>query len=103
MALPALFVTALLTANVIAVKPTLVCEGLDSLIFITLAFVVVFPSDALMTAIVTQWLLKSAYEALATPLTYAVVNGLKRLEGVDVYDRGTDFSPFALGRWSADY
>jgi hypothetical protein len=50
----------------------------------------------MMTAILSQWLFKSAYEALATPLTYAVVNTLKRVEGVDAYDRETNLSPFAF-------
>ncbi len=75
---------------------TLVGQGLDSLIFITLAFAGVIPLGALATAIVTQWLVKSAYEAAATPLTYAVVGYLKRSEGVDTYDRDTRFSPLAL-------
>ena len=44
--------------------------------------------------IMSGYLAKVAYEALATPMTYAVVNFLKRREGVDVYDRDTDFSPF---------
>ncbi len=75
---------------------TLVGQGLDSTIFITLAFVGVIPLEALVAAIVTQWLVKSAYEAAATPLTYAVVGYLKRSEGVDAYDRDTRFSPLAL-------
>ncbi|MHA1152694.1 MAG: queuosine precursor transporter [Alphaproteobacteria bacterium] len=75
---------------------TLVGQGLDSTIFITLAFAGVIPLDALVTAIVTQWLVKSAYEAAATPLTYAVVGYLKRSEGMDTYDRDTRFSPLAL-------
>ena len=75
---------------------TLVGQGLDSTIFITLAFAGVIPLDALVAAIVTQWLVKSAYEAAATPLTYAVVGYLKRSEGVDVYDRDIRFSPLAL-------
>ena len=52
---------------------TLVGQGLDSLVFITLAFAGVIPLGALATAIVTQWLVKSAYEAAATPVTYLVV------------------------------
>jgi uncharacterized integral membrane protein (TIGR00697 family) len=72
---------------------TLVGEGADSLIFISLAFWGILPPDALLLAIVSQWLFKSAYEALATPLTYLVVNGLKRSEHSDIYDRGTDFNP----------
>jgi queuosine precursor transporter len=43
----------------------------------------------------TQWALKVAWEALLTPATYAVVGFLKRREGVDVFDEGTDFTPFA--------
>lgn len=35
------------------------------------------------------------YEVVATPITYWIVNNLKRAEGVDVYDRGTNFNPFA--------
>ena len=75
---------------------TLVGQGLDSLVFIMLAFAGTIPPAALAGLIVTQWLVKSAYEAAATPLTYAVVGYLKRSEGVDVYDRDTRFSPLAL-------
>ena len=52
----------------------------------------------MVSAIVAQWLVKSAYEALATPLTYGVVNRLKRIEGIDVYDRDTSFNPIPIGR-----
>jgi hypothetical protein len=52
----------------------------------------------MVAAILTQWLAKSAYEALATPLTYLVVNRLKRTEGVDVYDRDASFNPLPIGR-----
>ncbi|MSP19957.1 MAG: VUT family protein [Alphaproteobacteria bacterium] len=76
---------------------TLVGQGLDSAVFITLAFAGILPTGALVTAVVTQWLAKSAYEAAATPLTYAAVGWLKRTEGVDVYDRDTRFNPIALG------
>ena len=74
----------------------LVGQGLDSLVFITLAFAGVIPLGALATAIVTQWLVKSAYEAAATPVTYLVVGYLKRSEGLDAYDRDIRFSPLAL-------
>lgn len=75
---------------------TLVGQGLDSLVFITLAFVGTIPLSGLIMAIVTQWLAKSIYEALVTPLTYAVVNFLKRKEGVDVYDHDTRFNPLLI-------
>jgi hypothetical protein len=52
----------------------------------------------LIAAIIAQWLFKSLYEAAVTPLTYLVVNALKRREGVDVYDRDTDFNPLPVVR-----
>ncbi len=78
------------------VGSTLVGQGLDSLVFITLAFAGTIPVGGLLAAIVTQWLAKSAYEAAATPLTYAAVNYLKRTEGMDVYDYDTRFNPLTL-------
>ena len=77
---------------------TLVGEGLDSLVFITLAFVGTIPLRALVSAIVTQWLVKSIYEAAVTPLTYGVVNFLKRREGLDVCDYETRFNPLLIGK-----
>jgi len=75
---------------------TLAGQLLDSAIFITIAFAGIMPVEVLLTAIVTQWLVKSAYEALATPLTYVVVGFLKRADDVDVYDRDIHFRPFAI-------
>jgi uncharacterized integral membrane protein (TIGR00697 family) len=75
---------------------TLVGEGLDSLVFITLAFAGTIPSDRLAGAIVTQWLVKTLYEVVATPLTYLVVGWLKRAEGLDAYDTQTNFNPLAV-------
>jgi len=75
---------------------TLVGEGLDSLVFITVAFLGVTPLNALSSMIVTQWLAKTAYEALVTPLTYLIVNFLKRQEGLDVFDRETRFNPLRV-------
>lgn len=75
---------------------TLVGQGLDSVVFIALAFAGTIPAQALTLAIVTQWLAKSAYEAAATPFTYLVVNFLKRKEGMDTYDYETRFNPLLL-------
>ena len=79
----------------------MVGEGLDSLIFITLAFgalpgLAAVPGVDLPQAILTQWLIKVGYEVLATPLTYLVVGYLKRKEGIDIYDREINFNPLAL-------
>jgi uncharacterized integral membrane protein (TIGR00697 family) len=78
------------------ISSTLVGEGLDSLVFITIAFTGIVPASAIATTIVTQWLFKSGYEALVTPVTYAVVNFLKHQEGVDVYDQNISFNPLRL-------
>jgi uncharacterized integral membrane protein (TIGR00697 family) len=75
---------------------TLIGEGLDSLVFMSLAFAGTIPVSSLTGAIITQWLAKSLYEALVTPLTYLVVNFLKRKEGKDVFDRGTKFNPLLI-------
>jgi uncharacterized integral membrane protein (TIGR00697 family) len=72
---------------------TIVGQFADSAVFIFLAFAGMVPSGALGMLVVTQWLTKSAYEALATPLTYGAVNYLKRVEREDHYDRETDFNP----------
>ncbi|MGD9077465.1 MAG: queuosine precursor transporter [Desulfobacteraceae bacterium] len=77
---------------------TLVGQGLDSLVFITLAFVGTIPVSALSLTIVTQWLAKSIYEAAVTPLTYVVVRFLKRKEGLEVYDHDTRFNPFSISK-----
>ena len=78
------------------IASTLVGQGVDSAIFITLAFAGTMAGGDLARTIVTQWLAKSAYEAAATPLTYAAVNYLKRLDGQDTYDRDTNFNPLSV-------
>ncbi len=75
------------------ISSTLVGQAANSAIFIALAFVGILPAGALLSAIVSQWLVKSAYEAAATPLTYLVVSRLKRSEGIDAFDRSIDFNP----------
>jgi queuosine precursor transporter len=75
---------------------TVVGQGLDSLVFIIIAFGGIMAPAAVITAILSQWLFKTAYEVLATPLTYLVVNRLKRVEGVDAYDVDTNLNPFAF-------
>lgn len=78
------------------VVSTIVGQGLDSLVFITIAFSGIVPGVVLAQIVVTQWLAKVIYEAAATPLTYAVVGFVKRKEGVDTYDRGVSFNPLAI-------
>jgi uncharacterized integral membrane protein (TIGR00697 family) len=73
---------------------TVIGQGVDSLLFYPLAFYGVWTNGQLLTVMVTNWALKVAWEAVLTPVTYAVVGFLKRREGLDVYDAGTDFTPF---------
>ncbi len=73
---------------------TIFGQGVDSLIFYPLAFWGVWGSDQVLTVLVTNWLLKVSWEVVLTPATYVVVNTLKRHEGVDLFDEGTDFTPF---------
>jgi queuosine precursor transporter len=76
---------------------TVVGQGLDSLIFYPLAFygVAGWPPELLWQVVLSQWAIKTAWEALLTPFTYLVIGWLKKREGVDIYDTDTDFSPFA--------
>jgi queuosine precursor transporter len=75
---------------------TIVGEGIDSLIFYPLAFygMADWPVSALAEVMLSQFILKVSWEVLLTPVTYAVVGWLKRKEGVDVFDIGTNFTPF---------
>lgn len=77
---------------------TFIGQGLDSLVFICGAFLGSVPLAILAAMVGTQWLVKSLYEVLATPLTYLVVNFLKRRDGVDIYDHHTRFNPLLIGR-----
>jgi uncharacterized integral membrane protein (TIGR00697 family) len=73
---------------------TVAGQGVDSLIFYPVAFFGAMDAETIIWLGLTQWGLKVAWEAILTPATYAVVGWLKRREGVDVYDEGTDFTPF---------
>src|ERR1700752_4404300 len=68
---------------------TIVGQGLDSVVFVTLAFAGAVPAGALAGIVGSQWLVKVVYEAAATPLTYAAVGWLKSSEHVDTFDRDT--------------
>ena len=76
---------------------TLVGEGLDTVIFISIAFWGI-PAQLILTLILTQWIFKVLYEVVATPFTYLVVGFLKRRENLDTYDYRTNFSPVLFRR-----
>lgn len=76
------------------VGSTIVGQGVDTVLVMVLLFAGTQPPALILRLILSGYLFKVVYEVLATPLTYAVVNFLKRAEGVDYYDRDTNFSPF---------
>ena len=75
-------------------------EGVDSALFYPLAFwgAAGWSTEAVVTLALTQWVIKTTWEVVLTPVTYVVVGFLKRREGVEVFDTDTDFSPFAKVR-----
>jgi len=75
---------------------TIIGQGLDSAVFITLAFAGSMPPAALGGVVLGQWIVKVLYEAAATPLTYAAVAWLKSREQMDTFDTHTDFNPIRL-------
>ncbi|NQT05734.1 MAG: queuosine precursor transporter [Dehalococcoidia bacterium] len=73
---------------------TIVGQGLDTSIFITVAFI--GTPSFVPVMILYHWLAKTLIEALATPLTYVIVNSLKKRESIDTYDHDTRFNPFLI-------
>ncbi|HTC53212.1 MAG TPA: queuosine precursor transporter [Steroidobacteraceae bacterium] len=84
---------------------TLCGELVDSSLFLFIAFAGTTPRQELLAALLTQYVMKSSWEIISTPLTYKLVNFLKRAEHEDYYDHNTNFTPFSLrvsdGRGSA--
>ncbi len=78
------------------VGSTVVGQAVDTTIVILITFIGSYPVATLAKIILTSYFLKVAYEVLATPLTYLVVNSLKRAEQSDPFDAHTNFNPFRL-------
>jgi len=75
---------------------TLVGQGVDTALFLGIAFLGVLPPDLLLSVFISNYIFKVGVEALFTPVTYRVTNFLKRSEREDYYDVGTDFNPFSM-------
>ena len=75
---------------------TVTGEAVDSIIFYPVAFLGVWSVNQVITVMITNYLLKCAWEAVVTPVTYIIVNFLKKAEQEDYYDRETNFTPFSL-------
>ena len=72
---------------------TIAGQGLDTVIFVLIAFGGVFPNDIVWEMVYTNWIIKIGVEVLATPVTYRVIGFFKKKEGVDVYDINTSLNP----------
>jgi hypothetical protein len=78
------------------VGSTVCGEAVDSALFYSIAFFGLWDNHLLLTVMITQYVLKSVWEIVMTPVTYRVVGFLKRTEHQDYYDRDTNFTPFSL-------
>jgi uncharacterized integral membrane protein (TIGR00697 family) len=77
---------------------TVVAQLADTGIFVgVLVLGGLFPAEIALSIIAGEWLSKVLYEVIATPVTYQIVNYLKRAENEDVYDWQTNFNPLRLG------
>ncbi len=78
------------------VASTVVGQGIDSAIFYPVAFYGLegWPTADLWRTALSQWAIKTGWEIILLPLTIAIVAALKRREGMEVFDDGTDFTPF---------
>ena len=75
---------------------TIAGEAVDSIIFYPVAFYGFWPNELLIKVMITNYVLKVTWEVVATPVTYRVVNFLKRKENEDYYDKNTNFTPFSI-------
>jgi len=75
---------------------TIAGEAVDSLIFYPVAFLGFWPTNLLITVMITNYALKVLWEVIATPMTYKVVGFLKKKENEDYFDRDTNFTPFSI-------
>lgn len=75
---------------------TVIGQGVDSIIFYPIAFLGLWSTSEMMKIVLFNWAFKVGMEALFTPVTYWVVNALKRAEREDYFDDKTDFTPFSL-------
>ena len=70
-------------------------QGVDTVILVLIAFSGEVTLPGMVRLIISAYLFKVVYEVLATPVTYWIVNFLKRTEGIDTFDYKTRFTPFA--------
>ena len=75
---------------------TMVGQAVDTLVFMTIAFLGVFPPGEMLTLFISSWVFKVLWEIIALPVSIPFTNWLKRVEQEDVYDKETNFTPFSM-------
>lgn len=75
---------------------TIIGEGIDTIVFCMIAFYGTMPGNVLWTVIISNYIFKCSVEILFTPVTYKIVNFLKKNEKTDVYDYGVKYNPFQI-------
>jgi queuosine precursor transporter len=75
---------------------TLAGELVDSSLFYFIAFYGIWATGDVIKVAMVQYVLKTGWEVLMTPVTYRVVAFLKKAENEDYYDRNTNFTPFSV-------
>ena len=75
---------------------TAIGEAVDTSLFYVIAFYGIWATDDLIKIAIMQYVLKTSWEVVMTPVTYRIVAFLKKAENEDYYDRDTNFTPFSL-------
>lgn len=78
------------------ISSTIIGEGVDAFLFISIAFYQVMPNNIILGMIIAQFLWKTIYEIILTPVTYLTVKWVKHKENMDVYDKQIKYNPFSL-------
>lgn len=78
---------------------TMTGQFIDTFLFMIIAFLNIIPFTAILGMILVEYIIKVTYEIFATPITYKIVNLIKRSEGIDIFDYGVRYNPFGLKIW----
>ena len=78
------------------VTSTLAGQAMDTIVFMSIAFIGVFPASEMLKLFITSWIFKVLWEVIALPVSVPLVRWLKAAEREDYFDRNTDFTPFSI-------
>lgn len=78
------------------VASTMAGQAIDTVVFMTVAFLGVYPPGAMLTLFLSSWAFKVLWEVIALPVSIPITNWLKKAENEDYFDRATNFTPFSI-------